>query len=64
MGISTPLLRARLYTDLAVRTPSATFELQGTIFLCPSCESTDLEILSGTELQVVEVALKDDAPLS
>lgn len=62
---ATPLGDARL--DI-VPTPvrahcgecAVTFELQGTTFVCPSCKSVDLEILSGTELQVIEVELREE----
>ena len=62
---ATPLGEARL--DI-VLTPvrahcgecATTFELEGTTFICPSCESIDLEILSGTELQVIEVELNEE----
>ncbi len=29
------------------------------IFVCPSCKSSDVDILSGMELQVVEIMLQD-----
>ena len=62
---TTPLGEARL--DI-IPTPvrahcgecATTFELEGTTFICPSCESIDLEILSGTELQVIEVELDEE----
>lgn len=29
------------------------------VFVCPSCKSSDIDILSGMELQVVEIVLQD-----
>ncbi len=39
---------------------STAFEIEGATFNCPSCGGTDLEILSGTELQVIEVELAEE----
>jgi hydrogenase nickel incorporation protein HypA/HybF len=36
------------------------FEIQDLIFLCPACKSTDLELVSGHELEVVEIELAED----
>ncbi len=35
------------------------FELEDMNFACPACSSTDLELLTGRELQVVEIELTD-----
>ncbi|MDD5542577.1 MAG: hydrogenase maturation nickel metallochaperone HypA [Acidobacteriia bacterium] len=36
------------------------FRVEDYVFACPSCSSSDLEVLSGRELQVVEVELADE----
>jgi hydrogenase nickel incorporation protein HypA/HybF len=38
---------------------STGFEIEGMSFNCPACGDSDLEILSGTELQVLEVELAE-----
>ena len=35
------------------------FEIEGMVFVCPACKSTDVEMISGKELQVVEIELVD-----
>jgi len=35
------------------------FAVEGAAFLCPGCGSADLALISGTELQVVEIELSD-----
>jgi hydrogenase nickel incorporation protein HypA/HybF len=35
------------------------FTVEGAAFLCPGCGSRELQILSGTELQVIEIELSD-----
>jgi hydrogenase nickel incorporation protein HypA/HybF len=37
----------------------ASFQSEAGIVLCPSCGGMDVEVLSGTELQVVELELRD-----
>jgi hydrogenase nickel incorporation protein HypA/HybF len=31
-----------------------------TVYICPTCGSTDLQFISGTDLQVIEVSVADD----
>lgn len=45
---------------LKCRTCLTAFESETGIVLCPHCNGTDTEILSGTELQVVEIELYDE----
>ncbi len=60
----TPLTGARLDIE---ETPvsaqcgscSETFVVEGTTFVCPACGSGEVNIVSGTELQVVEIELAD-----
>jgi hydrogenase nickel incorporation protein HypA/HybF len=35
------------------------FAVEGAAFLCPRCGSGDIKVISGTELQVVEIELSD-----
>ena len=35
------------------------FTVEGAYFLCPRCGSSDVKVISGTELQVVEIELLD-----
>jgi hydrogenase nickel incorporation protein HypA/HybF len=35
------------------------FAVEGAAFYCPGCGSTDIKVVSGTELQVVEIELAD-----
>jgi hydrogenase nickel incorporation protein HypA/HybF len=35
------------------------FQPDDFIFICPECQSTDLEILSGRELEIVEIEVAD-----
>ncbi|MBZ5496754.1 MAG: hydrogenase maturation nickel metallochaperone HypA [Acidobacteriia bacterium] len=35
------------------------FAVEGAAFLCPGCGSAEIKIISGTELQVVEIELLD-----
>lgn len=39
---------------------SATFTVDGSMFICPACDSTDLAIISGRELQVTEIEVLDE----
>ena len=60
----TPLSRARLNIE---ETPVQSrcndcgrdFAVEGAVFLCPGCGSGDVKIISGTELQVVEIELSE-----
>jgi len=61
----TPLRRASLAIE-AVPTISACrdcthrFPVEDLAFLCPSCGSTNIVLVSGTELQVAEIELLDN----
>jgi hydrogenase nickel incorporation protein HypA/HybF len=35
------------------------FDVEGAVFSCPGCGGADIKIISGTELQVVEIELSD-----
>ncbi|HED38407.1 MAG TPA: hydrogenase maturation nickel metallochaperone HypA [Ignavibacteria bacterium] len=35
-------------------------DIEPPIFLCPNCNSSSIKIISGTEMQVVEIELKDE----
>jgi hydrogenase nickel incorporation protein HypA/HybF len=35
------------------------FDVEGAAFLCPGCGSTEIKVISGTEMQVVEIELAD-----
>ena len=36
------------------------FQIEDMVFECPECKSTDLELITGRELQVVEIELMDE----
>ena len=36
------------------------FQIEDMAFVCPECKSADLELISGRELQVVEIELTDE----
>jgi hydrogenase nickel incorporation protein HypA/HybF len=36
------------------------FGIEDWIFVCPVCQSTDLEMISGKELEIVEIELEDE----
>jgi hydrogenase nickel incorporation protein HypA/HybF len=36
------------------------FEIEDMLFLCPACKGTNLEMVSGHELEIVEIELEDD----
>jgi hydrogenase nickel incorporation protein HypA/HybF len=40
------------------------FEIEDMVFVCPACKSTNVELITGKELQVVEIELydKEEAP--
>lgn len=40
------------------RACNATFDVEGYCFLCPDCGSTEVEIVSGRELQVAEMEVE------
>ncbi len=44
---------------LKCKTCGSSFQSESGIVLCPSCGDMDVEVLSGTELQVVEIDLVD-----
>jgi hydrogenase nickel incorporation protein HypA/HybF len=61
----TPLAGARLeieQTPLTARCHSCTVtsHLEYGLFLCPSCGSADITVLSGSELQVTELEIDDN----
>jgi hydrogenase nickel incorporation protein HypA/HybF len=61
----TPLGRARLdFEEVEVRSRcgscGAVFFVEGAQFLCPQCGSADVKLISGTELQVVEIEVADE----
>jgi hydrogenase nickel incorporation protein HypA/HybF len=37
------------------------FQIEDLAFICPACKSTNLELVSGKELEVVEIELEDDS---
>jgi len=60
----TPLGDARLdIEETPVRSQCAgcseVFVVEGSVFRCPSCGSPEIRIISGTELQVIEIQLSD-----
>ena len=60
----TPLGQARLQIEeTAVQTECAacgnTLPVEGIAFACPGCGSAEIKLVSGTELQVVEIELAD-----
>jgi hydrogenase nickel incorporation protein HypA/HybF len=38
---------------------NADFRIEDLVFCCPGCSGTDIRMISGTELQVVEIELED-----
>jgi hydrogenase nickel incorporation protein HypA/HybF len=61
----TPLERARLKIENISITAhcegcEADFEVEGFLFQCKNCGSTDLRIISGNELRVVEIEVDDE----
>jgi hydrogenase nickel incorporation protein HypA/HybF len=36
------------------------FQVEDLAFVCPACKSTNLELVSGKELEIVEIELADD----
>ncbi len=61
----TPWQSAKLDIDrvaarAACRACSITFEIEDLAFVCPSCGSLDVELVSGMELQVLEVEMTDE----
>jgi hydrogenase nickel incorporation protein HypA/HybF len=47
---------------LKCRSCDMSFESEEGIVLCPACGGTDAEVVSGTELHVVEIELDDNPP--
>jgi len=41
------------------KTCNAEFEVEDSVFICPRCESTGVELVSGSELDVVELELEE-----
>lgn len=39
---------------------SRRFQIEDSAFFCPECQSTNLELISGRELEVAEIELSDD----
>jgi len=35
------------------------FQMEDLVFICPSCKSTNLELVSGKELEIVEIELAE-----
>ncbi|MBZ5553635.1 MAG: hydrogenase maturation nickel metallochaperone HypA [Acidobacteriia bacterium] len=61
----TPLEGARLEVERVpvvahCRRCELHFEVEQYAFICPSCENIEIEVISGRELQVVEVELLDE----
>ena len=64
LASGTPLQGVRLEIEqiplrARCRKCSNVFRIENTLFRCVACGSTDLEILSGRELQVTEIELDD-----
>jgi hydrogenase nickel incorporation protein HypA/HybF len=60
----TPLSKARLdieETRLQSRCTGCNevFDVEGASFMCPRCGSGEIKLVSGTELQVIEIELSD-----
>ena len=60
MTKETPLEGAGLYLDVAplrarCRGCGETFDIEGYCFSCPSCDSGDIEVISGRDLKIVEI---------
>ena len=60
----TPLSRARLNIEETLLQSQCkicheVFVVEGASFLCPQCGSGEIKLISGTELQVVEIELSD-----
>jgi hydrogenase nickel incorporation protein HypA/HybF len=36
------------------------FQIEGLVFLCPTCKSANLELVSGKELEIVEIELAEE----
>lgn len=39
---------------------AASFEIEDLVFCCPACGSTDIRLVSGRDLQVVEIEVADE----
>jgi hydrogenase nickel incorporation protein HypA/HybF len=50
----------RVPTVFRCRDCARTFQIRDSAFICPACKSTNLELISGKELEVVEIELEDD----
>jgi hydrogenase nickel incorporation protein HypA/HybF len=63
----TPLREARIdFEEVDVRSRCSScggeFSVEGALFVCPACGGTEVRMISGMELQVVEIELADDPP--
>ncbi len=61
---STPLDGAKLDiqhipVSVKCRQCGLTHEIEGVAFLCPSCASSDIQMVAGNELQVSEIEISD-----
>lgn len=62
----TPLCRARLLIELVPTVSQCSecshrFTVEDLAFVCPSCGSTGIALVSGTELQVADIELEDNS---
>jgi hydrogenase nickel incorporation protein HypA/HybF len=62
----TPMNRAsldieRVPTVSRCRDCAQGFQIEGMAFECPACRSSNLELISGRELEVAEIELEDDS---
>jgi hydrogenase nickel incorporation protein HypA/HybF len=37
------------------------FQIEDLVFVCPACKGTDIELISGKELEVVDIELEDES---
>jgi len=47
-------------TVAACRQCNGRFEVEDVAFMCPECGSTNISLVSGTDLQVVEIEMEDE----
>jgi hydrogenase nickel incorporation protein HypA/HybF len=50
----------RVPTVAGCNTCNSQFEIEDIAFLCPTCGSTRIRMISGTDLQVVEIEMHDE----
>ena len=65
MVADTDMREARLSIDQVptlsqCKTCAHRFGITDWIFICPACKSTNLEVISGKELEIVEIELEDE----